>query len=96
MAVLTFHQIITMHARAPFPTWPDNVFDTHRVLCSSRGRKPFAIRRAFFGYLTFDKDGMFDPSEPHRCAMYSVKSLTKAPLGPVRYAVPRIVTGSSE
>jgi len=63
LARLAFEGIIMQHTPAPFPGLAGKRVRYAQLLVQLEQRKTVAVRRAYFGYLTFDNDGMFDPSE---------------------------------
>src|SRR5260221_14686471 len=60
---LAFEGIITQHTPAPFPGLAGKHVRYAQLVVQLEQRKAVAVRRAYYGYLTFDKDDLFDPSE---------------------------------
>jgi hypothetical protein len=63
VARLAFEGIITQHTPAPVPGLAGKRVRYAKLVVQLEQRKAVAVRSAYFGYLTFDNDGMFDPSE---------------------------------
>jgi|SRR6185436_7636554 len=59
----TFHRIILQKASAPSPAFFGKRVQFAEIVVKLDGRRPVAVQRANFGYLTFDANGEFDSSE---------------------------------
>lgn len=59
----TFHRIILQRTGAPSAEFHGKRVPFAEIVVQLDGRKPVAVQRASYGYLSFDANGDFDPSE---------------------------------
>jgi hypothetical protein len=63
LAFLKFYGIVYERARVPFADLAGKRVRYAQLTVRFKQRKAVAVCRAYFGYLTFDNDGIFDLSE---------------------------------
>lgn len=78
----TFYDILLQKKATPFPQ-----FRGHRVKLATLhvaldGRRPVAVARADFNYITFDDDGLFDSTEWDKSWERTISTWTLPTLGP--------------
>src|SRR4051812_19712425 len=63
LARTTFYDLIQQNIATPFPEFKGKRVKLATIHVRLDGRRPIAVTRASFTFMTFDPNGIFDPTE---------------------------------